>query len=724
MLLKSLHLENVGRFTNQRFDFDTGLIGIYGPNASGKSTITNAIYACLTGDFNRHPEGKAGFVRRGKSKKEISRATLIFESGGQLYELQRSFETANVNLTIDGELAATGAEPVAEKLREARGLDNYALKTFVFISQADLLQFVWRKPGERAEQWSHLCNTLGFADLRESFALQLRRDEARLDTTVDRVDELAAAYKVAKQAVTTAKEAYQEARAAAPNRESYSSWGHDLHQHNKAKAAQLLWRTSKKEEPAALQALEVAEANYKAQREAEGKAQAAYAAAVLAFGKKGEQKLAELAGIANKRVIHGQLVKQYKDAKRSLKEAKASLSAWEQEWPDDAYEKEAIAQNSLGEKSLQTEIDLRSVRHLILVAKGQKEPICETCGSVLTPGDLSDLQERQRKLQDLKAELDKRIRRFREATQKRSDIRKDLLRCRNSCKDAKREIKELGYDPLLNKRYGRLLLKQQARDVAKNKLDSLTKATAEKKETRAEKAKKLSDLQQETRSLRKKFRRLQKYLLSAEERRQRVSQLQDAQPLLQHLAKCRQDLITAKENRIKTKTDLKQARKQRQATAALKDVWLPRLREAVSVLHSSGIPRQVQRQALLTIEPTLNNWLANFESSFAVQVAESELNFDFTEPGDSHKLPVQALSGGQSVLFSVGLFAAVKEHFATSIRCSVLDEPTAWVDADNIGYLATAFGTLSRLLRRNGDQLIIITHEPQLYRVFDQVITL
>ena len=54
----------------------------------------------------------------------------------------------------------------------------------------------------------------------------------------------------------------------------------------------------------------------------------------------------------------------------------------------------------------------------------------------------------------------------------------------------------------------------------------------------------------------------------------------------------------------------------------------------------------------------------------------------------------------------------------------VLDEPTVFLDAENLNSLVDALGHLRRLSSSTGHQIIIITHEEKLAGVFDHVLVL
>jgi DNA repair exonuclease SbcCD ATPase subunit len=146
------------------------------------------------------------------------------------------------------------------------------------------------------------------------------------------------------------------------------------------------------------------------------------------------------------------------------------------------------------------------------------------------------------------------------------------------------------------------------------------------------------------------------------------------------------------------------------------------LQSARSVLHRDNLPRIVAQNYLELLQTDTNELLTLFDSDFRVTVVDG-LNFgaDFA---DGRYQPVARLSGGQKVVLALAFRIAVNALFANKLSLLCLDEPTAYLDDDNIGCLAVALDKLKTLSESRGLQCILITHERELGHLFDHVVQL
>jgi DNA repair exonuclease SbcCD ATPase subunit len=72
-------------------------------------------------------------------------------------------------------------------------------------------------------------------------------------------------------------------------------------------------------------------------------------------------------------------------------------------------------------------------------------------------------------------------------------------------------------------------------------------------------------------------------------------------------------------------------------------------------------------------------------------------------------------------VFAVAFRYSVGSLFDADIGMMYLDEPTAWMDEDNVAYFAEALKRLAVEVRGKR-QLVVITHHERLLPAFDQVI--
>ena len=96
MILRSVELENFGRFKNQTIEFRRGMNLVIGPNEAGKSTLAEAVPAVLFG--TNHLEKFKPWGRNACT------AALLFEGGGHTIQVKRNLLTDEVELVEKNDL--------------------------------------------------------------------------------------------------------------------------------------------------------------------------------------------------------------------------------------------------------------------------------------------------------------------------------------------------------------------------------------------------------------------------------------------------------------------------------------------------------------------------------------------------------------------------------------------------------------------------------------------
>jgi exonuclease SbcC len=146
MIIHSIYVSGfkmIGEPINISFP-ETGRIGIFGPNESGKSTLLESIEYALYGlKRGRVPgETREDIVTWGKSKANI---TLEFTSGENRYLLEReigakSGHRARLYVIVNGEkeLIASSVDRVEKEIERIIGMDRDSFTKLVFIKQKDL----------------------------------------------------------------------------------------------------------------------------------------------------------------------------------------------------------------------------------------------------------------------------------------------------------------------------------------------------------------------------------------------------------------------------------------------------------------------------------------------------------------------------------------------------------------------------------------------------------
>ena len=150
--------------------------------------------------------------------------------------------------------------------------------------------------------------------------------------------------------------------------------------------------------------------------------------------------------------------------------------------------------------------------------------------------------------------------------------------------------------------------------------------------------------------------------------------------------------------------------------------WIDDLDALRKIFHRDALPKFIANHFLRTLVAKINETLESFESPFSV-TAEDDLSFSAHKPNGVVE-PADRLSGGEKVVLALSFRLAINSLFGGEVGMMVLDEPTAGLDEHNLGCLADVLAKLCDLTRKKGQQIIMITHEARLQRVFDNVIHL
>lgn len=183
MRITRIYLRNY-RVFEQELDLamPSGLVGIYGVNGGGKSSLIESILWTLYG--------------RSRTKNEEIRTTgvladciteLEFAHEGHLYLVRRTItginSTVKAEAWADGAQVATGVGDVKRYVHSVLGMDDAAFRASVFAEQKQVAAFSLKRPAERRDL---VLKLLGITPL------DLARDRARSDAKVarDKVDQV------------------------------------------------------------------------------------------------------------------------------------------------------------------------------------------------------------------------------------------------------------------------------------------------------------------------------------------------------------------------------------------------------------------------------------------------------------------------------------------------------------------------------------------------------
>ncbi len=140
VIFRELEMEGFKKYDNRKiYKFNEGLIGVFGKNESGKSTIGDAISIALFGLRPNTPYKKNEIVTWGKDKSNLR---LDFETD-ILYRVERGLGNktrATLKKQVNGSwsIIANTIKTVDNQIQDILGLDFKSFKNSIFIAQNDL----------------------------------------------------------------------------------------------------------------------------------------------------------------------------------------------------------------------------------------------------------------------------------------------------------------------------------------------------------------------------------------------------------------------------------------------------------------------------------------------------------------------------------------------------------------------------------------------------------
>ena len=141
MILKTLTLRNFRRFKNATVEFPDGVTGVVGLNGVGKSTIFEAIAWALYGAVAARTSADE-IKREGAIHSDPCRVELEFIFEENIYRVVRDMSgkslTTSATATVNGKIAATGAEVVTKFIQKKLGMDFKSFFTSIFAKQKEL----------------------------------------------------------------------------------------------------------------------------------------------------------------------------------------------------------------------------------------------------------------------------------------------------------------------------------------------------------------------------------------------------------------------------------------------------------------------------------------------------------------------------------------------------------------------------------------------------------
>lgn len=693
---------NFGLFKHYEQAFTRGLVGIFGSNGSGKTTLVNGIFAALTNDFSRFVGVKTEQIHDMAEAKEEAFIEVAAEHDSRQFYIRRSLRPNRSELKIHGEKAITNANAIEDRLQHDLGVNTQLIGRYVFVDQWQMFDFLNQKPSERADAYKRLCRTEKAGRVFDACSAMLTANQVDSEV-IDNSDELAT--RIGQACEETAKLDKARQRKAK----------HLLNEKSLKSGKALLRKRERHEE--FLEELDRCE-----QREPKLRRR-------LSRRKKTAEKTAKALRRANHDVVNLQgpaesaqmALKNWVTYEKRLKRRQAleaglqELSAEEAKHPEPKRPKDYDSKARYGTFLTQARADRARNRDIINVYEQTQSGECPTCHQKIDESHVAKL-------------------------------RKDIDRCENVIQDMRPKLEALeAYDQACN-RWAQWKSGWEARCKATRSelegLKDLQEPTGRKETLQADvdayvtageraeaarlQAKKAEELHAETQ---RKLTALERHI---EKLGTRITETQVPDAKIAKIHQRMQEHEAASLEIATIDGQLREISRRREEAQrdldALKATMQRRkkLRKAMEILgkardvfHWSRLPWMVAQGNLIRMEGDINEALHWFGDPFWVQ-ADDKLSFRVHIPGRTPKR-AEALSGGQKGVLAIAFRSGANAVFNVDLGMMFLDEPTAGLDDENVGYFEDALRALAAQVRGKR-QLVIVTHAGELRPAFDQVI--
>ena len=187
MILKTLVLRNYRKFKQIVVEFPDGVIGVVGLNGAGKSTIFEAISWVLYGPVAARTSADQ-IKREGAETSEPCRVELEFVFEDDQYRIVREMTgknlTASATATVNGNIAASGAETVSKFVQKKLGMDFKSFFTSIFAKQKELNALSTMNASERRPL---ILKMLGI-DALDEVTKEIRSDKRHKSSLIEKLN--------------------------------------------------------------------------------------------------------------------------------------------------------------------------------------------------------------------------------------------------------------------------------------------------------------------------------------------------------------------------------------------------------------------------------------------------------------------------------------------------------------------------------------------------------
>ena len=704
MRLQQIDLENVCQYSSFSLKLGPGVVGILGPNGAGKSNLIKMAQACWTNDFSVNPGVKADNVRYGIGEAVRSRVRTIWEHNGTEFSLVRGLQSPiNNRLELPGKKPITNAREIEAALREIVGVSRKVISDYIFVDQWQIFSFISAKAADRATSFMSLCDTAKAEQLWTLLGDESKRTRRSAVLFVDNSEMLKTQAKDLHASLEKNKQLCLEHRRNVLSQERLDQLQSIVSASRKRQLLQSQLTAALANISDDKKQVELLEKQLIAGR------------AVLDAAEKLVVTTRCAADIAEREVDIWDDFRNVEHNRRTLSLAAAKKAPICPEEPDGyRHSSKCMALLSLLRSKLNNAVSV------LRVFEQEGTVQCPTCGT--------SKQSLQDHLLQLKAD-------------------ESSLPGKITLLQAKLEQSK-SYEQRLSEYETELLVWKQGTEKAKEQLEALKSIDPPEREKSEllEVIYAYQDALEELQEARIPVAKAEANLVSAELRYKSssasIDSIKQELALLPHEAvgvdeaqeilarhKVAVDMSRLLDSQTKeTARMLKQVMRDYKACqqlAAKSKVaidWLDDIDRWRSVVHRDALPKMASQKMLEDIVDSVNRSLDEFENPFYVS-ADEDLSFVVHKP-DGTQCSAERLSGGQKVLLAIAFRFAVCDTFANDLGMFVLDEPTAGVDYDNMSRLVDVMDKAASFIRKRGQQLIVITHDQRLERIFDQVVNI
>lgn len=692
MILERVEAWNVCQYEHVVLDFEFGITGITGRNGIGKTNlIDTSLFFGLTGKIIRSDINKEDLLRWGTAAGEVQ---VTFSHDSKNYQLTRRVHTSFVGLddVDDPTWKLRGAE-ASKFMEDALGVDFKVFHNACWTSQGALTDIIRMTHSQRMTFFQKLTDVIRAERLRDlitQFGLaKLPIIEDRSEAILLKEGEQSAAVKAvseSKAVVDLAK--VEEAE--------------HLEKYNEVAPLKHLRR-----------ATEVAQDIRSAEQKLEQRLRAEAEAGKVLTDAGGELEEPEALTDAEQKALTVDLEAVDREA-TYLEQMLDEHLALSKDVEDVSKRAEAAAEilNDLRTKKVEAGIRIRSKKeHLSF----QQQKICPTCGAALEMTD-EQLEELAQAVAVEEAEYlelsgkvtaqDAQVKAlFAEQKEKAGQAQKLSARISQGESYVERESALLGDFDLAELRERSTRIAEAAK--RRNLLRELKGALEAAKDAVSEASREVASLKALPTVSEAQLAELTALGTAAQAASRAVRDAEllqrDAEVTLRHI---RQELDTMRAHQVRYL-----------ATAKKRKL----LEEAHSVLHRDNLPKIVMSSILSALNLQIGLYLSEFDTVFSARVTE---NFDLvcTFP-DRDDVPAALLSGGQSVALALAFKFAVATLFSSSMPLMVLDEPTVYLDVDNVRNVARLLERI-RDIAAKGTFILVATHDEALYPAMSRCVDL